>query len=175
MSKVYYKHVRPTLTVGQEIIIIKVNGEQFEVNIITSDKDDHKIYDMTLAAKIDGDYVKIGIGVCSTDDHFSKKEGRNEANERLTYYPIFSFPTIHKKKLHSVFYWLRIVSTMIHEDSREIKNFVIRKQQIFEHTEFGIQRKMERQRQRVEDEEQEKAVKAAKKVLYLAKRNEYKV
>lgn len=149
MSNIYYKHVRPSMT---------------------SWGPEENPFDMTLAGKVDGDHVKIGIGVCSHSDQFSKKDGRIEAIERLTYYPIYSFPIMHKREFRAVHYWFNVINVMVSNDSKLIKNFVVRKQQAFERTEFGIRRKMQRQRERVEVKEALKRKKVEEKLAYLANR-----
>ena len=152
MDNVYFKHVRPTM---------------FYSCI------ENKVFDMTLAGKVTGDRVKIGIGVCSDSDQFCKRDGRIEAIERLTYYPIYSLPIMHKKDSRAVHYWFSILSAMIADDSKLIKDFVIRKQHVFEKTEFGIQRKMQRQRERVEAKEALEQAKAERKLLHKARAQEH--
>ena len=136
MNNKFYRHVRPNL------------------DWWTAANNNKKRYDMTLVAVAHEDYIKIGIGVCSNRDQYSKAKGREEAEERLTYDPTFTFPVMHKNPHTSIYYWFKVLETMIQEDSPGIRNFVIAKQAKFDMTSFGIQRKKELNRRIAEEKEQ---------------------
>ena len=128
MDKIYYRHVRHTEDVCAPC---------------------GKLYDLTMACRIDhqNDLILIGIGVVSPHDQYSKQIGREHAVERLTYDPTFSLPIMHDNAFKSMVMWQEHVAFM---SPIPVRDLVIKKQTKFDRTEFGISLKLEKQRQALE-------------------------
>lgn len=119
--------------------------------------------DMTFAATVEDDQVRIGIAVCSQDDPFSKEEGRDYSKERVIYCPTFEFPKLHKNNYQAAHSWFKLLHFAIMVDGKPIKDRVARLQRDFDKTTFGIQLKINRNRKFVEKAKAKKKILADKK------------
>ncbi len=135
MEPTYYKHIRPTITL---------------------DFPCKHHYDATIAARVEGDTVVVGITICSHHDQFSKKLGRIASEERMTYCPTFKFPALFKEDIQSIRYWFNSLTSQLERSGEPIKNHITRIQAKFDITVTGIRLKMNKEKAAAE-------VKAAKK------------
>lgn len=143
MNKIYHHHVRLRHTMWD-------------------DANAHKVYDLTLAIRIDrrtkekkGSIV-IGAAVVSRKDCYSKKEGNHKAEQRLLYNPTFIFPLRHRNEFNSMKYWIEEVEGMAIVAPTYLRELILNKQLEFDKTKFGIQVKQAMQKKKAEDAEVKK-------------------
>ncbi len=122
--------------------------------------------DMTVAGRVDGDEVLIGVAVCSRKDCFSKDAGRKHAFERLTYNPTYRFPKQYKEDDFAIKEWFNALMMIAYKDGRGIKYRVTEIQKEFDTTEVGIKLQMNK------NEAEAKFIKA-KKAKVAAWRKKY--
>lgn len=138
MNNIYHYHLRLRGTVWEELST-------------------HKIYDLTLAVKIDKKTkekpgaIVIGVAIVSHRDSYSKKEGNLKAKKRLMYNPTFIFPLRHRNAYNSMKYWIEEIKGMAQVAPTYLRDLILNKQQEFDKTPFGIQVKQTAQNLKAEE------------------------
>lgn len=138
MSKIYHHHVRLR-------------------NTLWNDFSTHKVYDLTLATRIDRKTeekeggIIVGVAIVSHRDSYSKKEGNFKAGQRLMYNPTFTFPLRHRNEFNSMKYWIEEIEGIARYAPTYLRELILQKQLEFDRTEFGIQVKQTMQKRKAEE------------------------